>query len=1449
MGLNFLGLGFSLGAEDKGLASAIKTTSSGLMDISKSVVGIGLASAKMVFKAPDFGPAKDLVKTLAGDVKTTTTALEAYGVAASKTTSAGLAGLNLTEKQFRKAQGLVSSVAFSMNTDVGGVTKSFVALQQAGVDVNSKGFKKMFGSFEDYQKFIEVSGTNTEAFAASLGVMEKQMGMSGDQINDSVKAVAAIGKKFNIGRESIAAMSDTVKILNENANKLPQNWGPDRMQKFLKGTAIVQGALTSVGLTADEAIAASKGLTSALLKGEEGMAGLYSGIAKDIPKGMDILTQNLGSLPDAFKMMQESPDQFMLKMGGMIDQVNSMNLKPEALDRFRLQMDQTFGPDIMAAFNKKGFGTIGPALKKAQDPIADQDKALQNLSKRYQDGRTHAERFALAQDRVQTELKKVHGVMSDTKYLAEYNRQSKNFIGDMKQLADKGGIVGKATSMLIDFKMRGVGGAIAAHGKWGFALSEGMKVMQPFMAYLPALKVAFMALMSPIGMVAAAVAGLFFVFRDLGKGENSVIRPMLDKLMAEAPVFLAKIWATMQEVFQTVWKVLSSVDWGKVMKTVGDALTKVFNVIFQVIDMIDWNKVGQVLGAILSKAAEVALIILRGAIKLGEKLLMWLDGIDWGAIGKKIGYFFAELGAIAIGAIIKVVQNLPEIMVKIFQHAVSLIVGVLDGIRDYLVKKFPEAAKPITFIFEMIKAAVKIVGGAFQLAWKIIGGILSGIWSILKGVFSVIGTIVSVVAGGLKAAFGLIKDAVMFVWDKIKAVGSAIGSVVSGIGGAIGKVTGLFSGIGGGISDFFSSTKKQAGQSTADMIAKQVEMNKKITEEAKKRNIELAKQGNERAMAEEGYVRTTEGQIMKSADTIYKYVQTVSGGIQKVFMDTAKMSKAIVGGEAFDYMNKMQDEIRATNEIAQHSAKSGSDEWNANMDAAIESASQAHQEYFKKFGVRWGIMYDRNEQLAAQYSVENSIMEKAKSVGVGYYAAMQANQTKLAEVAGADILRLEQLMQAGKITQDQFNKQNDEINARMAKDMVKLGETTEILAGNFTKVFEKYSGNAEQMAMFAERASYQMAAAFKANGDEILTHLPKAAEKSRDAMKSAFDELGDLQEREIRALIAGGQYTGKALEEQVRATQKKYSDFQKEYTDAQLKYNDNLIAGSETGFLEATKKIKAGQDSLLNAVKAKTAEAAGEIQKTFGVTGDAALESVNQIAAVDPKIFRKNMAVVKESFMGFLKEMDARGRALLDNTTKSFNTLWSTMDEGWKKNRKLMEDFGSGADKFMSAFWKMVVDKAAIATTQLVAMSKGIETSMKAMARSINLLDLLTSPDQITAWAASVVSALATAMRGGAVADSLLSSSYTKALAMAGEIQKATPDGASMTNPAQTSGASSAATTLLASINHPAWTDKKEYIPAKLEEININLLNALKAMGEVARGKAVTAPKAPQPKH
>ena len=1258
MALNFLGLGFSLGAQDKGLGTAIKSSTAGFMNMNKAVVGIGLNAAKWAFKMPDIKPAIGLANSLANDIKLTTTGMEAYGVAASKATSAGLAGLNMTSKEFGKAKGMIAGVAFGMNADVGELTKSFSALKQSGVDVTKIGFS----GFKEYSKFLSVTGADATQFAGAIGTMNKQMGMSPDEIKDSVTAVAAIGKKFNIGKEAVAGMAGTVKLLNENANRLPQNWSPARMNQFLKGTTVVAGALTSIGLTADESMAASQGLTTALLKGNTGMADLYSGLKSDLPQAFDVLTQNFGNAGQAMEMLQKSPDQFMLQMGDMVDKVNQMKLKPEAMNRFRAQMEGTFGPEMMAVFNKKGFGQLKPALMSAGDAMKDQGTVVKDLASKYEDGRTYSERFSIAQDQVQTRLKKIKGVMSDSSYLKTYVAQGYKFSDWMGSTAKKGGPLGKFTNAIVEVKNRGFGGFLASHSKFGFAMAESIQMMQPMMQYLPAMTGAFKALSSPIGLVVGGLTALYFLFKDLGKGKDSVIGPMFKKVVAEAPAFLSKIGDFAKGIFKTMYDVLSKVDWdsvfkavtgavysiftsimdilkkinwGLVAKFIGNAFKKIFGVIFDVIDKIDWKKVGQVLGTFLSKAFEIAIDLVGAAFRLGEKILRWLDGINWGAVGHKLGGYFADIGTLIVGAIGKAFSALPEMIGKAFDHAIALVVGILDGIKDWLMNKFPQAARPIYIFFEYLKIGAQVIGAGFKFLFQAIGEVFKWLWDRLK-------------------------DVVGFIGDVIDTVGGAVEAVV----------------------DFGSS-------------------------------------------------------LFSSSVSVENMWKTMKSG----------------GQEAFDAFDK-----------------------------GIKSVTESSR-----------TMYDVISETVA------------KGNAISLEATVKNNE-------------------------------------KMIKAAI---ETHRIVAGDFEAVMGEQLKAGETLALFAERASHQMAQAFTANSDAMLAKLPEGAKASRDAMKTAFDELADLQSKEIESLIAGGKVTGDELTKQVREIQGKYTQFQKEYTDAATHYSKNIAEGTEKGFIEAARIIKEKQDVLLDATKKKNAEAAGEIQKTFGVTGDAALESVNQIAAVDPKKFARNMAVVKKSFMGFLSEMDNRGKKLLENTTKSINKLWETMDKGWKDNENIMKAFGEGADKFLDKFWKSVVDKSAIAATQLIAISKNIETSMKAMARTINLMDLLASPDQITAWAASVVAALSHAFMGGGAADSMIRASYDKAVMMAGEISKAgaaTPDtAAASASPATSSAAMQATLNLVRAIDNPDWANNPEKpIPATLAKMNQNLVEALNAMRGIAETRATT---------
>jgi tape measure domain-containing protein len=529
--------------------------------------------------------------------------------------------------------------------------------------------------------------------------MNHQMGMTPEMTSDVIKSVTAIGKKFNIGREAIAAMSDTVDMLNENANLLPQNWGPDRMAKFIKGTTIVAGALTKVGFSAEEAIAGSKGLSQALLKGQAGMAALYSGLEDDIPGIADALTQNLGSIGEAVKKLEESPDEFIAGLGKMVDDVGKMNLDSDSMNRFRIQMEKQFGPAAMAVFTKKGFGQIGPAIKEAQKPIEDQANILTKTAGKYSDGRVAADRFAIAQAVLAQKFKGVKGVMSDDAFLEKYKKGTDDVIAGLNKFAAKGGVVGKATQMMVNFHNHGIGGTLGAMHPLGLAAFEMVKQFGPILAMLPQLTMAFKMLLSPIMLVGAAIAGLVFVFRDLAKGDKSIVRPFLDKMVKEAPALFEKIKGVFSQVGSAIIKVIKMIDWAAVGQAVIDGFMWVFNGIFKVIEMIDWAKVGDFLGAALGKVVVFAFDLAFKAIDLIGKMIDWITGLDWGAIGHKVGEVFTGLFALAIDAVVTVVKRLPEI----FMMIVNFVIGALTGIEDTLKTKFPEWAGVIEGFFLALK--------------------------------------------------------------------------------------------------------------------------------------------------------------------------------------------------------------------------------------------------------------------------------------------------------------------------------------------------------------------------------------------------------------------------------------------------------------------------------------------------------------------------------------------------------------------------------------------------------------------------------------------------------------------------------------------------------------------------------------------------------------------------
>jgi hypothetical protein len=1398
--MNFLGLGFNFGAQDKGLADSLKTTTSGLADIGKSVTQIGLSSAKMAFKPPNFGPAIGQAQSLAGDMKLHTTMLEAYGVQAGKVSSAGLSGLNKTSTEMKKLKGLVSSTAFSMNTDLGGVTNSVVALTQAGIDVNKKfmGFK----SFKQFQKVIEVTGADATKTAAAMSTLKNQYGMNEKAIGSLMKKNLALGRKMNIGRESMQGFGDSIKFLSDNATKLGDSFDQEAMEKYVLGTTRMQGGLVAAGASAADAAASTRKMNEMLIGGQQGMKALFAGVDKDLAPGVQALTEHFGGVDKAFEMMKDSPDKFAQEMAGAMKSVREVTDDPKAFDRFNTQMTGLFGPGMMKGVDK-GSDAMLEAFKKTEK-LGDGASAFDDVAKAQHDGRTAAERFQIAQDRLLTKMKKIEGVMSDQTYLKKYKENTDALYKSLNKTAKKGGPLGKMTTMMIEMRTKGIGGALASHSKYGMALAEMSNQMQPVIRALPGLAAAFAALASPVVLVAGAIAGLYFLFKDLEKGENSVVRPWIDKLKKSGPAIKKAVVGVFTEAIGVISKVLK-----------------------YVVDKIDFTAVGEVLGVVLENAAKLSLTIFAAAFDLGEKLLTGIGNLPWGAIGKKIGYYLAAAFDVALTAVIKVVKKIPAILIKAVTVAVKAVIGLLSGIEEYLVKKFPKAAKPIMFVFFILKSLVKIIGVALKLAVKIVVGVFKVGWAIIKGAIQAVVWVVEKVIGAVKA----VGEAASFVAGKVKGFFGGIASVASG---ALSSMGGVLGGIGDAVGGLFSSTEKKAKvhkKSMAQiaqeqMAAIQLKIDKgKADQIGSLKELKNASSSQVRKLAQDMLdsgqkVVTVEGKIIEAAKSVTQYVGKGTGEVKKMVYEANQLRFAniqldpfIEARAEFDKMNKAQKDLLKNENYSSEKFEEG---WQ-NRKARLK-------EFQDQYGVSMGAVSNADKYISSQLAINKKMFSEVTGASKGYRASLMANQDQLAKNAGETFLLISKQLESKKISKEQANEQFAALEQSVEASRALALEVKPILQGSFNELMSGIKKGSGEAQVQASRVSQVWMANYKANTDDILASIPEASKEARSEIRGVFDELAETQRKQMKMILSDEKLSGKEREKQVKALNVKFIKAQNELTATLKKQNGALVSGAVEDTLVAVKKIKTGFNVMTEETKTKTAEAAGEIQKTMGVSADQAAKMVGTISNLKPAKFKKNMRIIKLEFKSFLQSVTDEAKSMMDKGAEYINTFWKTAEEGWRTQTSLVDKWATDSKNHIRRYWTDVISEAGTAAWAFVGLVGRVIGSLKSMSSKFNLLDIMAGPQQIRSWAASVTSALATALRGGAAVEALTMASYDKAMAMYSRGTATAEGGESGGSPSSSKSSRQGALNMQRNINNPQWS-REGPLMSELTDINKNLKN------------------------
>ncbi len=494
------------------------------------------------------------------------------------------------------------------------------------------------------------------------------------------------------------------------------------------------------GMSAEGAQASANAFLKTIMKGKQSFHDLYTGIETDLGPLAKVMSENFQGPEEAFRLLEKSPHEFVLKMHKATNALGKLaekqvlqqydvkdasqlstkqrteydaKVRAQQLtytQRFSTQMSKLVGSDMTTLIMKNSDKTMKKMdqLGKNFDKVGGKKGAISKITKQYRDGRTATERFAIAQDLLITRMKKLRGTMSDTRFLGDYAKSSGLVLSKMKQMADKGGPVGKAMTTMIDFSNFGLCGVLARLHPMGLGLTTIVQKFAPVLAMLPALAVGFSALFSPLTLVAVAIGGIYLALKypeqaaKAFKKFSSAVKTYLPKILNTAKMIVIGVAKALAKVFVYIWE---NVDWAKVwsiMVTVAQTLAEVVVYIWK---SINWGAVAKAIKWAAQKIGQVLKWALLKVIQISDWLIYSFSKIDFETIRGYLAVGFKYAFHALLLAAGYAITRLPYLLKGAFKVMYAVIFGFFDGIRDFFAEQFPQFTKFFTVMFATVKYA------------------------------------------------------------------------------------------------------------------------------------------------------------------------------------------------------------------------------------------------------------------------------------------------------------------------------------------------------------------------------------------------------------------------------------------------------------------------------------------------------------------------------------------------------------------------------------------------------------------------------------------------------------------------------------------------------------------------------------------------------------------------
>lgn len=491
MPLNFLGLGISFGAEDKGLGH--------------------------------------MMEKLAATSQNLTTAFEADMTTRAKVAKHTLANLGIDTRKFTSQ---ATSMSLGLNVSADAAAQAIGAWERAQGSLNKTGLQ----GAKDLARLAEVTGTNVSVLR-DTGVQMKKLGASDRDIADLLDTMAKMGQVTGDVGGALNSLPQVMQQVQQRATLMGTKLDPKQLAAYVKQEAALSAAYGMQGKSADEARQQAMALTDAMLGSQENLQNMFAGTSDDL----DAFGQNLGvALGDAqagFKLIKGGPADFMKNLTLMVGEAKkSGRLTAESFNMLRGQLKQALGPtaDTVVNFLQTADDTTLKMMNDVQEGAKGTLKALANA---HTTGYTYADQIRIAKDSMVSSFRSISREQTKT-FVKDTTENFKKFSDKLHELAARGGPVGALITKLSLMHQIGALALLPASLRpFAAVLGDVFKELAPLIPLIPMMLGGLSSLagmlIGPLGLVLAvgALVGWFVKLRNEGLSTRQALIHMRDTVI------------------------------------------------------------------------------------------------------------------------------------------------------------------------------------------------------------------------------------------------------------------------------------------------------------------------------------------------------------------------------------------------------------------------------------------------------------------------------------------------------------------------------------------------------------------------------------------------------------------------------------------------------------------------------------------------------------------------------------------------------------------------------------------------------------------------------------------------------------------------------------------------------------------------------------------------------